>query len=61
MSKTPDLKPCPFCGMKVMVYREHPKLGVAIECGRFDCNAMTRYFPTDKLAYGAWNRRANDG
>lgn len=55
-----ELKPCPFCGMKVMIYREHPILGVAIECGRFECNVITRYFPTKELAINAWNRRASN-
>lgn len=55
-----DLKPCPFCGMRVLVYRYHPKLGIAIECGRLECNVMTRYFLTKQLAADAWNRRAND-
>lgn len=52
-----ELKPCPFCGMKVMAYREHPKLGFAVECGRFDCGIMTKYFLTKELAIEAWNRR----
>ena len=55
-----ELKPCPFCGMTVMAYREHPKLGVAIECGRLECNIMTRYFPTKEAAIEAWNRRYGD-
>ena len=56
----PDLKPCPFCGMTVMAYREHPKLGIAVQCQRFECNVMTRYFQTKELAIEAWNRRANN-
>lgn len=55
-----ELKPCPFCGMKVMAYREHPKLGVAIECCRLECNVMTRHFPTKELAIEAWNRRVKN-
>lgn len=54
------LKPCPFCGMTAMSYREHSKLGVAIECGSLECSAMTRYFPTKELAIEAWNRRAEN-
>ena len=53
-----ELKPCPFCGMTVMAYREHPKLGFSVECGRFDCGIMTKYFLTKELAIKAWNRRA---
>lgn len=52
------LKPCPFCGMKVMAFIEHPKLGWAVECGRLECNAHTRYFLTKEVAIEAWNRRA---
>ena len=52
-----ELLPCPFCGMKVMAFREHPKLGVSIECGRLECNVMTRYFPTKERAIKAWNTR----
>ena len=52
------LKPFPFCRMKVMAFIEHPKLGWAVECGRLECNAHTRYFLTKEVAIEAWNRRA---
>ena len=61
LTELTELKPCPFCGMTVMAYRMHPKLGIAIECGRWECNVMTRYFLTKELAIAAWNRRADNG
>lgn len=66
--KNSDMKPCPFCGTKPIVYEiephEHsivglPKFGGAyvVECPL--CNAgFTGETLEDVLC--AWNRRAND-
>ena len=65
MSDTPDLKPCPFCGAKPIVYEiephEHsvvglPKFGGAyvVECAL--CNVGFTGETMEDVLY-AWNRR----
>ena len=52
------LIPCPFCGMTVMAIRNRGGvLPFSVECGRYECNAMTKYFPTEAEAIAAWNTR----
>ena len=65
---TPDLKPCPFCGMKPLVFyipphdhyiADFPRYegAGAIEC--LECGAAMMG-KTEKEVIEKWNRRASD-
>lgn len=56
-----ELKPCPFCGGKAIVYYPTHNT-VAILCSTWKCGAMISMCDArniDKVAE-RWNRRAND-
>lgn len=61
--KTPDLKPCPFCGRKAALV----KFGGVwiVGCGYEqmcygNINHITMCFVSAETAAETWNRRAND-
>lgn len=64
--KTPDLKPCPFCGGKAITSEEagiNPRIPGCGWVGCQCCRVFMEYTHGDKgkkLAIDAWNRRAND-
>jgi Lar family restriction alleviation protein len=60
-----ELKPCPFCGGKAVVYKENGDEMVSIACS--ECNCGTAYISgassTEKkieIAVQDWNRRFDD-
>ena len=64
--KTPDLKPCPFCGGRASI-RVDPDAPVTttgrmwaftVVCDR--CCATSGLCYSTEMAADAWNRRAND-
>jgi Lar family restriction alleviation protein len=65
--KTPDLKPCPFCGRKALKtswYRPDTNVLYQVSCSdkSSDCvvHPETSWYTDEKKAIDAWNRRAND-
>ena len=50
MQVAPDLKVCPFCGSKRLVF-----IGYAIHCG--DCSAVGPFAVTEDRARELWNER----
>lgn len=68
--KTPDLKPCPFCGSVAKVFKLDADVNAAyaryiVGCdGNFMCygniNHLAMIFVTKETAIATWNRRAND-
>jgi Lar family restriction alleviation protein len=55
--KTPDLKPCPFCGGKADVFCVEHRRFRAI-CRK--CGAQTHAYVIKENAAAMWDRRAND-
>ena len=51
MQVAPDLKVCPFCGSKRLVF-----IGYAIHCG--DCSAVGPFAVTEDRARELWNERS---
>ena len=65
--KTPDLKPCPFCGNREPVYRyEIVREGNTfftadyVVCTNCGCRTDSYIDSGVYIAAKAWNRRAND-
>lgn len=65
--KTPELKPCPFCGGEAKLSGAYTIQGVqawAVYCGKtpsdFFCGAQITSIASEKTAIAAWNRRADD-
>lgn len=67
--KTPDLKPCPFCGGEAFAYEVKPHkhflCGLAeydgggfVECTGCSCGVSGK---TKEEAVEVWNRRESDG
>lgn len=59
----PDLRPCPSCGGKAILWKawpEKPTRGAWIAC-MDRCAVMTKEYETDKEAVAAWNNRVIDG
>lgn len=60
-----ELKPCPFCGGEAIIHkRAYDNRGglphdFTVYCDK--CHASVRhYYPTEKEAIEAWNRRADN-
>ena len=64
--KTPDLKPCPFCGKKPIIDKQFPPnpypVVYAVQCHNINCpvNPMTNYCKDKKFIIESWNRRVTD-
>lgn len=65
--KTPELKPCPFCGSKPKLAGAYTIEGVtawAVYCGKtpsdFFCGAQITSIESEEKAVEAWNRRVTD-
>lgn len=63
--KTPDLKPCPFCGGRPNVitwFRPDKTEMYQIQCGSQFCNIqpMTAYHTNKAVVVREWNRRVTD-
>ena len=69
--KTPDLKPCPFCGGEAKLKQDiryprpacKPKEAFEVVCQNWDCIigfVDEHYKLTAKEAVEAWNRRVTD-
>ncbi len=59
-----ELKPCPFCGGKVVEYHaksENPAidLGYRFFCAN-NCCMQVRFYETKKLAAKDWNKRVKN-
>ena len=54
MTNGTELKPCPFCGGKAVIF----KYFWSVRCE--DCLVETSIFETKEEATEAWNRRVND-
>jgi hypothetical protein len=68
MNKTPELKPCPFCGTQAHVNRlkwsASPRYFVSCGNGMGKCiasehNTFGRFYTNRDDAIEAWNRRTN--
>ena len=70
--KSPDLKPCPFCGHKPVLQSDiryprpscAPKRAYEVVCQNSDCIigfVDERYRLTEREIVELWNRRSNDG
>ena len=64
--KTPDLKPCPFCGQQPRIDRyfmpNMPNVLYAVQCVNINCptNPITQYCKDRKFIIESWNRRVTD-
>lgn len=57
--KTPDLKPCPFCGGNAEVFIDATKYyGCFVSC--LKCGARTPNNHIEAIAVSIWNRRVTD-
>lgn len=54
----PELKPCPFCGARALIYEAFPGSYI-VHCVRCKC-MFGRFFSHENDAIVEWNRRAND-
>lgn len=60
-----ELKRCAHCGGKALVHRcaangrSYDVTHLYIECEK--CGIRTKVYATDKGAFNAWNRRADNG
>ena len=56
-----DLKPCPFCGCKAMVFgggnSSRGRLPSRVECASRLCMASTREAQNSEIAANIWNTR----
>lgn len=59
--KTPDLKPCPFCGCEAEIKR-HTDIasGFYVVCTNCPTDVGRMWFWKRQDAVNAWNRRARD-
>jgi Lar family restriction alleviation protein len=60
--KTPDLKPCPFCGGKASLFRfKQPDGSITyeVDCENdgCECSACTAMHDTPEEAAAVWNKR----
>ena len=53
-----ELKPCPFCGGKPVIYKSMSDRRAWVMCS--ECGATSPSGFREKTAIKAWNRRAND-
>ena len=61
--RTPDLKPCPFCGGEGMLFSSGnywPIEYYRVICKKGGCCFMSAFYEEPKRAIDAWNRRAGD-
>lgn len=59
--KTPDLKPCPFCGGEAVLFNSGnywPITYYRVICRRGGCCFMSRFHEDPENAVKEWNRRA---
>ena len=60
--KTPDLKPCPFCGgeARILPYIEHEETWYRVRCTKCPADVGRHWFSLKLEAINAWNRRVTD-
>ncbi len=57
------LKPCPFCGGEAEIHKEQAwRTAWLVECHNLGCvvHPETPWYPTEKAAIAAWNKRAKE-
>lgn len=53
-----NIKPCPFCGGKPVIYKSVLDRTVWVMCS--ECGATSSYSYSEKTAIKAWNRRTEE-
>ena len=57
--RTPELKPCPFCGGKADIKEAFPESYI-VYCVICEC-MFARFFKDEETARSEWNKRERDG
>lgn len=53
-----SLRPCPFCGSKIIAIMQHPRFYFRARC--IGCGATTASYTNKDRAISAWNMRSNE-